>query len=305
MIDMQKVGTNWGYAPARASYGTAFGATGPTGSTGPSSPTQPPAATTQGGTVTVNAQQPAPAPTYQPASMSNPFAGEMWTPEQWGQVSDYAYAGMQNPYQQSEGVTKAMSGVDEMMASGGYGGSLADYRSASDPAFALQQKKISDMVRQAALTGGFDDSTMMTDRLTQRLSENALNRESDLARMGVGLEEARRARMMQGLGMYGQLGGQQAGEYGEWANRGMNYANMLGGMGDRYFRAPFDFATGTGQQAEGWAGTQLSPYEQMYNDYFNVDSETQKYTPGILPQLGGFLGGLGEMFGEDIGKGIK
>lgn len=305
MIDTRQLRQDWGYAPSRATFGnvTPGQPTGPTG--GNTSITKPPGSyPAAAGTPTITAQQPVAPQTYTP-NVNDPYGGAFWTPEEWGDVSDFARAGMRTPFQQSEGVTKGIAGVDQLMSSGGWGTGIDEYRAATDPLFALQQKRIADQVKQAALMGGFNDSTMLTDRLSQRLGENMMGREADFAERALSLEEARKNRMMGGLGLYGQFGQQQAGEREGWANRGMRYAGLGLEAGDRYFRAPFDFASGTGEQAGGWLGSMVTPEEQMYNDYFNVDNETQKYTPGIAPQLGGFFGDVGETYGSDIWGWLK
>lgn len=303
MIDMQKLGTEWGYRPKAAP-----GATGPAARTGGLAPSQatygqafpaPQASVTKpeasgaptAGTPTVQAYQPQTQPQADwGAAGGDPYGGELWTPQEWGEVGDYARAGMQSPYEQSEGLTKGMSGLDSMMGAGGWGTGIDEYRAASDPLFELQQKRIADQVRQRSLLGGFSDSTMETDRMGQRLSENMMNREFDFANRALSLEEARKQRMMQGLGMYGQFGGQQAGERDAWARRGMGYAGMLGETGDKYWRAPMDFADASGRQAQGWAGTEMSDSERMYNDYFNVQGKDQQYTPGFGTRAANLLG---------------
>lgn len=269
MIDMQKVQPNQGYASA---YALPKAATGTKASVGLKAPGAIQGAAAPGG--------------YQ-----EPDAG-LNTPSGWGNVEAFANAGMMSPYQRSQGVDMGYSGIEDLYRQGGYLTDANAYKRSNDAVFQRQLEEEKQRLRQQFQAGGYGNSSVLGSGLMRGISDMYLNRDLAYADKDLGLQEAAKGRMMQGLGMLPSLAGVENQGLSDWRNAGMGYAGIAKNVADSRWAAPGQVAGQIGQAGTGWESTWMSPYEQALNQQLTPSQSGQmtQYQPTWGQQAAGAIG---------------
>jgi hypothetical protein len=274
MIDMSKVPASQGYAN-KAGYGQVYSAK----------------TAAKGTTMSATGKTAAAAPA--PSQSGDPYGGQMWAPQEWGEQADYARASMNSPYQAPAGIGMGYSGIQDLYGQGGYLTDANQYKQANDAVFKRSLEEEKQKIMQQMHGSGYGDSSVMGSQLMRGIGDMYLNRDRDYAERDLGLQESAKGRLMQGLGMLPGMASVENQAYGDWANRGRAAAGDLGAVGDKYWNAPMQYATNQAQIGSMYNQNSMTPWDQYYGQVMNPgQAQPATYTPGLASQV---FGGVGAM----------
>jgi hypothetical protein len=269
MIDMSKVPASQGYA-SKAGYGQVY------------TPRTAAKGTKMSATGTPQAAAPA------PSQSGDPYGGQMWTPAEWGEQANYARAAMNTPYQAPAGIGMGYSGIQDLYGQGGYLTDANRYKTANDAVFKRGLEEEKQKIMQQMHGAGYGDSSVMGSQLMRGIGDRYLNRDLAYADKDLGLQEAAKGRLMQGLGMLPGMASVENQAYGDWANRGRAAAGDLGAVGDKYWNAPMDYALKQAQLGGMYNQNSWTPEMAYYGQVMNPgQAQPASYTPGIASQIFG------------------
>ena len=235
-----------------------------------------------------------------PAGYQEPDFG-LNTPSGWGDVENFASAGMNSPYQRAQGLDMGYSGVQDLYNQGGYLTDASAYKRANDSVFQRQLEEEKQKLRQQFHATGYGNSSVLGAGLMRGISDMYLNRDLAYADRDLGLQEAAKGRMMQGLGLLPGMAGVENQGLSDWRNAGLNYAGLKNQIANQRWAAPGQVAGQIGQAGTGWESTWMSPYEQALNQQLTPSQSGQmtQYQPTLGQQAGGALGNSAKAI-EDI-----
>lgn len=213
-------------------------------------------------------------------------------PQQFGQAGQVYGQLAQGQFTVPQQIQQASQYANQM-AQGGMPGSTDAYRQAAMPVLQKQMEDIRKQAMASANVSGMGNSTVLGQQIAQQQGDLMNQFNMNLANQQMGLDEASKQRMLSGMGMLGQLGGQELGADQFGQNMALQGAQGLQGLGQQYFNMPFQVAgqmAGLGQQ---YNNSLVTPLDQQYLQAMQLGTQgggQQQYTGSFGQQLAGGLG---------------
>lgn len=193
-------------------------------------------------------------------------------PQQFGQAGQVYGQMAQGQFTIPQQIQQASQYANQMAGSG-MPGSTQAYQQAAMPVIQKQMEDIRKNAMASANVSGMGNSSVLGQQIGQQQGDLMNQFNMNLAGQQMGLDESAKQRMLSGMGMLGQLGGQelQADQFGQ--NMAMQGAQGLQGLGQQYWNMPFQTAqamSGLGQQ---YNQSLTTPLDQQYGQMLGLGAQ--------------------------------
>lgn len=276
---------------------------GQTGAAGPQAGTpsygqpqaQPQAAAQPAGQQNIGAPAPQAQNTPQQVS-AQPAGGPGYNmgfnvPQQLGQAGQVYGQLAQGQFTIPQQIQQA-SGYANQMAQNGNPTSTADYARSAMPVIQKQMEDIRKQAMAGANVSGMGNSSVLGQQIGQQQGDLMNQFNMNLANQQMGLDESSKQRMLSGMGMLGQLGGQelQADQFGQ--GMALQGAQGLQGLGQQYWNMPFQLSSG------------MSGLGGQYNQAMTTPLDSQYLQAMQLGTAGGGQNQYTQSFGGQVAQGL-
>lgn len=213
-------------------------------------------------------------------------------PQQLGQAGQVYGQMAQGQFTIPQQIQQA-SGYANQMAGTGMPGSTQAYQQAAMPVIQKQMEDIRKNAMASANVSGMGNSSVLGQQIGQQQGDLMNQFNMNLAGQQMGLDESAKQRMLSGMGMLGQLGGQelQADQFGQ--NMAMQGAQGLQGLGQQYWNMPFQAAQGMAGLGQQYNQSMVSPLDQQYLQAMQLGTQgggQNQYTQSFGGQVAQGLG---------------
>jgi len=213
-------------------------------------------------------------------------------PQQFGQAGQVYGQMAQGQFTIPKQIQQA-SGYANQMAGTGMPGSTQAYQQAAMPVIQKQMEDIRKQAMAGANVSGMGNSSVLGQQIGQQQGDLMNQFNMNLAGQQMGLDESAKQRMLSGMGMLGQLGGQelQADQFGQ--NMAMQGAQGLQGLGQQYWNMPFQTAQGMSGLGQQYNQSLVTPLDQQYLQAMQLGTQgggQNQYTQSFGGQMAQGLG---------------